>query len=373
MNLADSVLSVSVPTTNALNEWKTANGPKTIEAFQEATEVLARAWSGSWLGYQSRIYTVDLVPPGPGAYFDGELGQGRNSSEGEANIWKEWDGDAIKSTISEISETSLQLSVLMEYAPPIATAADAMVIQLESILSIAISSQPTDTFIKRTAERLESLEYSSANKILAARTPKGGVVSQDYRAALGGITAAPHIEVQCQLTALRSIIWFAECVINLAASLSAHLNRLNMTDAISKHSGTRVFIGHGRSPIWRELKDFVVNRLGLEHIEFNSHSTAGIATTERLTSMLDQSSFALLVLTAEDQTADGKMQARMNVVHEVGLFQGRLGFRHAIVLLEDGCEDFSNIAGLTQIRFPKGDIAARFENVRRVIERENLC
>jgi predicted nucleotide-binding protein len=44
----------------------------------------------------------------------------------------------------------------------------------------------------------------------------------------------------------------------------------------------------------------------------------------------------------------------MNVVHEAGLFQGRLGFERAIILLEEGCKSFSNIEGLGQIRFPKG-------------------
>jgi predicted nucleotide-binding protein len=60
------------------------------------------------------------------------------------------------------------------------------------------------------------------------------------------------------------------------------------------------------------------------------------------------------------------------VVHEVGLFQGKLGFAKAIVLLEDGCQEFSNIHGLGQIRFPRGDIGAKFEEIRRVMEREGL-
>jgi hypothetical protein len=51
-------------------------------------------------------------------------------------------------------------------------------------------------------------------------------------------------------------------------------------------------------------------------------------------------------------------------VHESGLFQGKLGFELAIVLLEDGCEEFSNIRRLNQIRFPKGNIAAVFWNAR---------
>ena len=88
--------------------------------------------------------------------------------------------------------------------------------------------------------------------------------------------------------------------------------------------------------------------------------------------MLDSAAVALLVMTAEDETAEGKLRARENVVHEVGLFQGRLGFTKAIVLLEDGCEEFSNIQGLGQIRFPKGRISAAFEEVRHVLEREGL-
>ena len=77
-------------------------------------------------------------------------------------------------------------------------------------------------------------------------------------------------------------------------------------------------------------------------------------------------------MTAEDELADGSMQARMNVIHEVGLFQGRLGFTKAIVLLEDTCAEFSNIQGLGQIRFPKGNIKSIFEEVRQVLEREGL-
>jgi predicted nucleotide-binding protein len=77
-------------------------------------------------------------------------------------------------------------------------------------------------------------------------------------------------------------------------------------------------------------------------------------------------------MTGEDEQADGRIHARMNVVHEAGLFQGRLGFEKAIVLLEDGCEEFSNINGLGQIRFPKGNISAVFEDIRCVLERENL-
>jgi hypothetical protein len=44
----------------------------------------------------------------------------------------------------------------------------------------------------------------------------------------------------------------------------------------------------------------------------------------------------------------------------------------AIILLEDGCETFSNVDGLTQIRFPKGKIEKGFKKVRGVLKRESF-
>jgi Predicted nucleotide-binding protein containing TIR-like domain len=109
----------------------------------------------------------------------------------------------------------------------------------------------------------------------------------------------------------------------------------------SPAKSSRIFIGHGRSHAWRELKDFIQDRLHLPVDEFNRVSIAGMPTATRLSEMLDAAAFAFLVMTAEDEQADGKERARENVVHEVGLFQGRLGFSRAIVLLEDGCGEFS--------------------------------
>ena len=141
---------------------------------------------------------------------------------------------------------------------------------------------------------------------------------------------------------------------------------------VDESDGRDVFIGHGQSLQWRVLKDFIQDRLKLGWIEFNRDVVAGIPTTQRLQEMLDKSSFALLVMTAEDEHPDHTAHARENVVHEIGLFQGRLGFQKAIILLEKGCSEFSNIHGLSQIRFSSNDIASCFEDVRRVLEREGI-
>jgi predicted nucleotide-binding protein len=159
---------------------------------------------------------------------------------------------------------------------------------------------------------------------------------------------------------------------DIARKAASHLQRKDRLRRRTETVGTNVFIGHGRSNAWRELKDFVQDRLHLPWDEFNRVPVAGITNVARLIEMLDAAAIAFLIMTAEDEMADGALQARMNVVHEAGLFQGRLGFTKAIVLLEDGCEQFSNIEGLGQIRFPAGNITAAFEEIRRVLEREGL-
>jgi hypothetical protein len=136
--------------------------------------------------------------------------------------------------------------------------------------------------------------------------------------------------------------------------------------------GGKVFIGHGRSLEWLKLKDFLRDKLDLPCEEFSMEPTAGVSTGDRLKAMLDSACFAFLVATAEDKHADGTWHPRPNVIHEIGLFQNALGDKKAVILLEEGCQEFSNISGLGQIRFPPGNILAKTEEIRDVLLREGV-
>lgn len=182
-----------------------------------------------------------------------------------------------------------------------------------------------------------------------------------------------HLEVRSYVDALRSAFKLAGDLAELTVELRKHVQRQeSVSHTETQNTATAVFIGHGRSVVWRELKDFLVDRLRIEVVEFNSEAQAGRTTVHRLEEMLGNSCVALLVFTGEDLHEDGATHARANVVHEAGLFQGRLGFEKAIVLLEEGCAEFSNLTGLQHIRFPKGKVGACFEEVRRVLEREKV-
>jgi predicted nucleotide-binding protein len=139
----------------------------------------------------------------------------------------------------------------------------------------------------------------------------------------------------------------------------------------AKGIGT-VFIGHGHSLLYLKVERFLEKRLGLQTESFESEPRGGQHTVDVLEGMLERASFAVMVMTGDDHVESGNPRARQNVIHEVGLFQGRLGFTKVAVLRQRGTEDFSNIAGLTDLRFDDASIESVFEDLRAMLEREGV-
>jgi predicted nucleotide-binding protein len=117
----------------------------------------------------------------------------------------------------------------------------------------------------------------------------------------------------------------------------------------------KVFIGHGGDRKWEVVRDYISDA-GYEIESFESFTRAGEMTLAVVEQMISRSTVAVVVMTGVDVLKDGRVMARQNVVHEIGLAQGLLGISNTIVLLENGTEEFTNISGLTQIRFPVGEI-----------------
>lgn len=131
-----------------------------------------------------------------------------------------------------------------------------------------------------------------------------------------------------------------------------------------------VFVGHGRDPAWRDLKDHLQDLHGYRVVAYEVGARAGHEVRDVLEEMLSEAAFACLVMTGEDQVDGDRRQARQNVIHELGLFQGRIGFHRAIALVEDEIVLPSNIAGVTQLRFSSGGIRSTFGGVLATLRRE---
>lgn len=344
-----------------------ADGITTVE--NAATEA-GKAWSGSWLGYHARIYYDQLQPPPPGAHFDPTMGFMKRHSNRTIGDWVEYSFDDISKPLESCAGKGVfkKLDQLAKKA-----CADVLE-QREKLLSIlnAIAPEDRDQYVDRLQADTEKAKPISASQFLEYCRPRGKFFSQDIAAITNGIQTPPHIAVLSEVQAIQSPFSTATQIARISRRALEHMK--NRKSAMSRKSfgGNNVFIGHGRSHMWKELKDFIQGRLDLTWDEFNRVPVAGVTNIARLSQMLDSAAIAFLVMTAEDEQNDGRLHARMNVIHEAGLFQGRLGFERAIILLEDGCEEFSNIQGLGQIRFPVGNISAVFEDIRQVLEREGI-
>lgn len=216
-------------------------------------------------------------------------------------------------------------------------------------------SMPYDERMSKGWELAERLKAKSSAPIVmfSNRFPEKNNLA-DVAAAAGLLPAFKSYDVNC----IKSLLVTLKYV---------------TTATPLRHPAKRVFIGHGHSPLWQELRDYLDGALHLEWDEFNRRPVAGITHVDRLKEMLDSAGFALLVMTAEDAHGDESVHARENVVHEAGLFQGRLGFNKTVLLIEEKCAEFSNIAGLSSIRFAPGNIRGAFEEIRRVLQREGIC
>ncbi len=133
----------------------------------------------------------------------------------------------------------------------------------------------------------------------------------------------------------------------------------------------RVFIGHGHDAQWRVVKDCLAS-WGLRATYFESVSAVGKFTSEVLTEQALGADFAVIVVTGDDEGSGGQRRGRQNVVHEIGLMQGRLGWTKVAVLLEEGVEPFSNIAGLQYIPFSKGRVHQALHELQNTLVREGL-
>jgi len=372
MTIADELFKVAERLESQSDVLKTDKLNDALQRLADSANIAGKAWSGSWFGYHSRIYYEDLVEPPPGARFSQEWGMmdtfARRYTVGD---WREYRFDDVVSAIQqnagkpdtqEQEEKSSTASEVFEESQS----------QILSLLSGILSTRKDDKFLQDISEKVEKLKVLKASDFIEYMRPKGKTMSRDMPAIQAGLHTPPHFSVIAQVHAIKYPFTACQELSKLSRRAASHIQNVEKHKVQAERIGTNVFIGHGQSTAWKDLKDFIQDRMHLPWDEFNRVPGAGFTNIARLSQMLDEAAIAFLIMTAEDEQADGKQYARQNVIHEAGLFQGRLGFERAILLLEDGCVEFSNIQGLGQIRFPKGNVSAVFEDIRRVLEREGL-
>lgn len=337
-----------------------------LELYKARLEQLDASHSRSWFGDHSSTYYEGFTSPPAGQSFDVEWGFVPTFNGSRNRRWHVYSRSDIRNFVfkdigEEIYHECFRRaeSIMSEFS----TLRDQAIDLLTIYGTIAVS--------RYLAKINDNLSPYTVTNYLNAKGAEAPRMTRDSEEIAKGSIVPAHIQY---LSSIQSFDVNRRRLTEFSGVLRNVIELVSMLDSSENKdvSLDRVFIGHGRSEQWRVLKDFLWDKLSLKHEEFNRISAAGIGTQERLNEMLNSCGFAFIVLTAEDLHDDRTLHARENVVHECGLFQGKLGWRKAIVLLEEGCEEFSNIIGLGQIRFPRGNIAGCFEQIRDVLNRESV-
>ncbi len=340
-----------------------------LARLKQAAEEIEKAWSGAWFGYHANVYYKDLQPPPPGAHFSQEWGFKVVEFHGTTGQWVEFDAEDVEKAIYERAGNP-DIGPAHKFNDEASREFQAFKLDLLSILEIEMGGSDS-SFLLQLKKSVDRLAVLTEHELIDRWTP-AKLMTRDSIASSQGRWIPPHIAALSQVEAILQTIYTVTKFVELTRQAESHISRKGRRQVDSGAIGRNVFIGHGRSLVWLELQNFLQNRLHLPVDDFNRVPTAGKTNVERLSEMMDSANFAFLVLTGEDEQSSGQVHARLNVIHEAGLFQGRLGFKRAIILLEENCEEFSNIAGLVQLRFQKDNIKSVFEEVRQVLEREGI-
>ena len=137
---------------------------------------------------------------------------------------------------------------------------------------------------------------------------------------------------------------------------------------MSDYEAITIFLSHGRSTLWKDVARFVERELDFEVVVLQEQTNQGRTIIEKLEEVTEDCHFAIIIMTAEDEQADGNVRARQNIVHEIGFCQGTFGRQNVLVLRQNGIEDFSNLSGIVYESFEGDNIKSTFEKIRQELE-----
>jgi len=173
------------------------------------------------------------------------------------------------------------------------------------------------------------------------------------------------------LTDLKKVQQFAALVVTCAEKAAAA--RFLSSPPQARHSRhNRVLICHGRSKLWRDLQAYVQQQLGINCIELGQQPDGSLTVIQKLEAEAAKCSYAIAIMTAEDEMTDGTRRARENVIHEIGFFAGMHGQSRTCILREEKANIPSNLSGVLYIPFRRGNFEAVFAKVEQELRKARL-
>jgi hypothetical protein len=181
--------------------------------------------------------------------------------KGTTGEWQEFNGDELEQAIRELAGNP-DLDAIHQFANRSQRAFEDDKSEVLSLLTTAISEQD-DTFLTRLKEEVDTIKPFTRSDIARHFLPSGQVMSRDSLAMTQGLQVPPHIFVLSEVMGLQQPPKACGKLARVARKAGSHLARKQRQLRRTREIGTNVFIGHGRSLLWKDLKDFIQDRLSL--------------------------------------------------------------------------------------------------------------
>ncbi len=248
---------------SSIENKKIIESMETLVSLEQTCAQIAQAWSGGWLGYHAFIYKRDLKPRKPGESFDlewGQYGAFGNTSTGE---WSEFDPEALVQQIYAASSLTNPNSIFdleSDLEDAFQNAKDDLIIVFEA------NALSADAFLAATLEEWKgSQSHISYSDYVTLLVGKKQLITRDQRAVQGSLQVPPHIRVLGRVIEFKSHISSIQELLKLARKATKYIeareSSITRRIAVSSVTGNKIFLGHGRSALWRELKDLLSERL----------------------------------------------------------------------------------------------------------------
>ena len=234
-----------------------------VDLLIKSAEQIGKSWSNSWLGYHSTVYYNNFAPPPPGARFSQANGLTADrlvsNTRGE---WIEYPFDYVKQVVCEAAGNP-DLSLVI---PKQKEANEVFEEIKDSTLSLIYTNYDLeqDNFLKKLVNDIENSMILSQQNIIDYLKPSGQFMCRDMVAIEKGLQVPPHLQVWVQATQIKLTFQSCDELYKLIRKLANHIKNMEKKVVVEERIGTNIFIGHGRSHLWRELKDFIDDRVNYQ-------------------------------------------------------------------------------------------------------------
>ena len=206
MSISEELLRIA----NQLAKYEDYDSSK-LDALEKAAKTIGKAWSGSSLGYHSRVYYADFQPPSPRAIFNAEWGFAFQDTFGVGPLatdtrgdWREYDFDEVIQIIHKKAGNSSTDWWVADYQET----KEAFERTQQSALSLVHANYAleSDNFLHGLVDNIESFKIALKSSSIEALMPQGQMITSDHRALAEGHKKPPHIEVLVHILAVKQSV-----------------------------------------------------------------------------------------------------------------------------------------------------------------------